>query len=339
MRLVIVICLAVVAGALPYVLGRYLIQEGSPRALIVVSLGSMLSMGMASVVVLGTIVGPATLPTRALPALVERCVDAAGQLFRHPVQHWPRIVAALLLLGLAIRLIWSAVHTIRAARGERALLSSLPAHPIDEQGLVHVVDCDRPLALTVGTMRRSRIYISKGLLGRVSPDTIAAVLAHERAHARGRHGSLQSLGRTVSHAFSFIPPMRLAADHLIIGLEVAADECAVKVVGDPVVLASALVDVAAHTQGRPVGALAAGADGLAARVGRLTRSRPPDRATRGRAGSFAAAFAGAVLVSIALSLPLSARNLTGSARTETEAVHAVCHLPHDQGSSTADVAR
>lgn len=337
MRLVIVICLAIVAGALPYVLGRYLVQEGSPRALIVVSLGSMLSMGMASVVVLGTIVGPATLPTRALPALVERCVDAAGQLFRHPVQHWPRIVAALLLLGLAIRLIWSAVHTIRAARGERALLSSLPAHPIDEQGLVHVVDCDRPLALTVGAMTRPRIYISKGLLGRVSPDTIAAVLAHERAHARGRHGSLQSLGRTVSHAFSFIPPMRLAADHLIIGLEMAADECAVKVVGDPLVLASALVDVAAHTQCRPVGALAAGADGLAARVGRLTRSRPPDPATRGRAGSFAAAFVGAVLVSIALSLPLSARNLTGSARDE--AVHAVCHLPHAQGSSTADVAR
>jgi beta-lactamase regulating signal transducer with metallopeptidase domain len=184
---------------------------------------------------------------------------------------------------------------------------------------------------------RPRIYISNGLLGRVSPETIAAVLAHERAHARGRHGSLQSLGRTVSHAFSFFPPMRLAADHLILALELSADERAVEVVGDPLVLASALVDVAAHTRGRPVGSLAAGSDGLGARVGRLTRSRPSDRATRARAGSFAAAFAGAVLLSIALSLPLSARNLTGSARTE--AVHAVCHLPHDQGWATADVAR
>jgi len=328
MRLAIVCGLAIVAGALPYVLGRHLIQEGSPRALIAVSLGSMMAMAMASVVVLGTVVGPATLPTRALPALVERCVDAAGQLFRHPIQHWPRIVAALLLLGLVSRLIWSAVHTIRAARRERAVLASLPAHPFDEQELVHVVECDRPLALTVGTLMRPRIYVSNGLLGRVSSDTIAAVLAHERAHARGRHGSLQSLARTVSHAFSFFPPMRLAADHLILGLELAADERAVKVVGDPVVLASALVDVAAHTQDRPAGALAAGADGLSARVGRLTNSRPPDHATRARAGSFATAFAGAVLVSIALSLPLSARNLTGSARTE--AVHAVCHLPHDQ---------
>ena len=335
MRFAIALGLAIVAAALPYVLGRHLIGEGSPRALIAVSLGSIVAMAMASVVVLGTIVGPGTVPTRALPALVERCVDAAGQLFRHPVQHWPRIIAALLVLGLVIRLIWSAVRTIRAARRERAMLASLPARPLDDQGLVHVVECDRPLALTVGALRRPRIYISRGLLGRVSPDTIAAVLAHERAHARARHGILQSLGRTVSHSFSFFPPMRLAADHLILGLEFAADEGAVRIVGDPVALASALVDVAAHTKGRPAGALAAGADGLGARVGRLTSSRPPDDASRRRAGSFAAAFAGAVVVSIALALPLSARNLTGSARTD--AVHAACHLPHDrQGVATRD---
>lgn len=327
MRLPIVICLAIVAGALPYVLARYLIAEGSPRALIALSIGSMMAMAMALVVVLGTIVGPATLPTRVLPSLVGRCVDAAGQLFLHPVQHWPRIVAALLLVGSAVRLVWAAVHTIRASRRERGLLASLPAHPVDEQGLVYEVESNRPLALTVGTLMRPRVYISTGLLDRVSPETIAAVLAHEGAHARGRHGSLQSLGRTVSLAFSFFPPMRLAADHLILGLELAADERAVEVVGDPIVLAHALVDVAAHSQRPLAGALAAGADGIGARVRRLTMARPPDRATRRRAGSFAAVFAGAVFVSLALSLPLSARNLAGAARSD--AVHAVCHLPHD----------
>jgi len=337
MRLVIAVGLAAIAGALPYILGRFLIREGSPRALIAVSSSSMMAMAMASIVVLGAVVGPATMPTRTLPALVERCVDAADQLFRHPVQHWPRIVAAVLLLGVAIRLIWSAAHTMRAARRERAQLASLPARPIDERGLVHLVECDRPLALTVGTLMRPRIYISRGLLGRVSPSTVAAVLAHERAHAHGRHGGLQSLGRIVSHAFSFFPPMRLAADHLILGLELAADERAADAVGDPVVLAAALVDVAANTHDHPAGTLAAGVDGLGARVARLTGSRSR-RATRRRAGSFAGGFAGVLVVSIALALPLSARNLTGSARVE--AVHAVCHLPHyDRGVATTRAIR
>ena len=332
MRLAIAFGLAIVAAVLPYVLGPYLLGEGSPRALIAVSLGSMMSMAMSAIVVLGAIVDPASVPTRALPMLVERCVDAAGQLFRHPVQHWPRIIAAILVLGLVARLMWSAVHTVRATRRERAMLASLPTRPADEHGLVHVVECDRPLALTVGALLRPRVYISRGLLGRISPVTTAAVLAHERAHARGRHGSLQSLGRTVSHAFSFFPPMRLAADHLILGLELAADERAVEVVGDPILLASALVEVAAHTQDRPAGALAAGADGLEARVRRLTSSSALDRARERRVGAFAAAFAGVVFIAIALALPLSARNLTGSSRTD--AAHAVCHLPHDDAGTT-----
>ena len=325
MNLAVALGLAAVAGGFPSVIGRRLVRRGSPRVLIAVAVTSMASMALASVVILGMIVGSASLPTRTLPTLVERCVGAAGQLLRHPIQHWPRIIAAMLLLAIAARAVWAVVMTGRTARRQRIALLGLPS-AITSEGQV-VIASERPFAFTAGVLLRHEVFISQGLIDRLSPAAVQAVLAHERAHAEGRHGSLHIVGVAVARAFSFLPPMRLAADQLVLGLEMAADERALTEINDPTVLATALIDVAHQTREHPVGSLAASATGLETRVRRLTQPAD-DRAPRQRSlfGRGAVLLSVATLLVLLAALPLSARNLTGTGRAE--AAHAVCHLPH-----------
>jgi Zn-dependent protease with chaperone function len=326
MNLAVALGLATIAGSIPFVLGRRLERHGSPHVLIVVAVTSMASMALAWVVILGMIVGSAALPTRSLPTLVERCVGAAGQLLRHPIQHWPRIIAAVLLLGITVRAVWAVFATLRAARRERTALLGLPS-VVSSQGHV-VVASDLPFAFTAGALMHHEVFISQGLIDRLSPGAVRGVLAHERAHADGRHGSLHIVGVAFARAFSFFPPMRTAADQLVLGLELAADQRALTELDDPMVLAAALIDVAERTKEQPAGTMAASATGLGTRVRRLTQiaaaRRPaPSRRLFGRSAVLLSISTFLVLLS---ALPLSARNLTGTARAQ--AAHAVCHLPH-----------
>lgn len=322
MRFAVAVGLAVIAGSIPYVLGRPLALRGSPRELIIVAVTSMMSMAAASIVILGMIVGSAALPTRTLPTLVERCIGAAGQILRHPVEHWPRIIAALLLLAIAARAVWAVFVTQRSARRQRAALLDLPSEATP-QGHV-VIASDRPFAFTVGAFLHHDVFISQGLIDRLSPEALRGVLAHERAHADGKHGALHIVGVAVARAFSFFPPVRMAADQLVLGLELAADQRALFELDDPTVLAAALVEVADRTGDRPVGVMAAGHTGVGVRIQRLTQAEGScRRAVLGRATVLLSI---ATLMVLLAALPLSARNLSGSARVEE--AHAVCHLPH-----------
>lgn len=325
MRLAVALALTAIAGSIPYAFGRRLAYRGSPTALVVVAISAMASMAVASVVILGSVVGSAAVPTRTLPTLVERCVGAAGQLLQHPVQHWPRIIAALLLLAISARAAWAIFVTSRAARRQRAALLGLPSS-ISARGHV-VIASDHPFAFTSGALSRHEVFISQGLIDRLSPEALTGVLAHEQAHADGRHGSLHLVGVALARAFAFFPPMRAAADQLVLGLELLADQRALAEVDDPTVLASALIDVAEHTKDQPAGTLAASVTGIGTRVRRLTQiaaARPPD--ARPLLGRAAVLFSIATFLVLLAALPLSARSLTGTARAE--AAHAVCHLPH-----------
>ena len=325
MSLAVALSLAVVAGSIPYIFGRRLQGRGSPMALIVVAMTSMASMAVASIVILGAVVGSTSVPSGALPTL-ERCVGVAGELLQHPDRHWPRIVAAIFLLAISARAAKAVVSTHQGSRSQRAALLALPS-AISPQGHV-VVASDRPFAFTFGAFKAHEVFISQGLIDRLSPEALEGVLAHERAHADGWQGTLHIVGVAIARAFSFFPPMRAAADQLTLGLELAADQRALAVVVDPTVLASALVDVAAHTREQPTGALAASRSGIETRVRRLTQIAAPRTAGRSSLlGHAAAVLSIATLSALIATLPLSARNLTGTARAE--AAHAACHLPRD----------
>jgi Zn-dependent protease with chaperone function len=95
------------------------------------------------------------------------------------------------------------------------------------------------LALTIGLFR-PQIFLSDGLLRRLSPEQVAAVLAHERAHRRRRDGlrlafaTLWAPSRLGDPQGTLMHDLRLAMEH-------CCDLAAAREVGDPLRVAEAMI--------------------------------------------------------------------------------------------------
>jgi Zn-dependent protease with chaperone function len=339
MRLIVLLFLSAGLASLPYVAGRRLLRSSGPRPAIAVALLSLVGLALGYLFLLVAVIDPADLPTRSIPGVIERCADAARRVFSHPLQHWPRIAATVVLLAFLARLVFATVTTCRLfsrGRPPRNLLRNggiVGQEKLPEQQGVSVVDVieqQRPVAYTAGLIRR-RVVVSTGLLNRMDASEVRAVLEHERAHVRGWHTTLLFVGKTIVTAFGFLPPVRRAASDLILGLEVAADEAASARVGNPLVVARALVSFAelASNDSRP-GVLGIDESELVFRVRRLAEGCHSSRSFAPAAwGLLASATTASLLVGQLLVLPASARTL--SAAAESREMHAVCHVPHGQG--------
>jgi Zn-dependent protease with chaperone function len=130
----------------------------------------------------------------------------------------------LLMAGAAA---WRLVRELIADRSfRRALAASLPA-PLDG---AWVITDERPQAFCVGLLR-PRVYFSTGALELLDPPPLAAVLAHERHHAR-RHDPLRlACGRVLAAGLFFIPAMRRLTQRQDALAEISADEAAVLTAG------------------------------------------------------------------------------------------------------------
>jgi Zn-dependent protease with chaperone function len=313
----------------PMLIGPRLLRDGTARQIVSYALISLGALVAGLVILLGTLVDSSSLPLRDLPLIVSRCLDAAGQFLAHPIRHWPRIGAALLLLGLVTRLVWATSAVIHGARAELRGLALLGSHAGEggEPGVL-VVRSDRPFALAAGIIRR-RVVASDTLAKLLSAEERRAVIAHESAHLRGWHPLLWLLGKSVARAFPF-PPAREAADQLLIGLEMSADDAAARTVGDPLIVARAIVRLADDAQAPDAG-LAVAATGVGWRVERLLKEqRQRSAAARFRALSAIGTVLGLVCL-LALAVPRSVGALgTGDL---AEAFHSACHLPHGPGAS------
>lgn len=110
-----------------------------------------------------------------------------------------------------------------------------------EPGRLRVVSGLPNPAFTVGWIR-PRVYAAAELAEWLSPEELAAVLAHERAHAARRDPLRLSVLRFLGHVLFWIPALqRLAAD-VADEAEIAADDAAAT--GRPLVLASAILALA-----------------------------------------------------------------------------------------------
>lgn len=92
---------------------------------------------------------------------------------------------------------------------------------------------------------RPRIYLSTGLLAALTRDELAAVCLHEARHRAGRDPLRFFLLNTLKDVFVYIPLVRQFAEHLRAEKEFAADDYAVRRLGEAVSLASALLKVSA----------------------------------------------------------------------------------------------
>ena len=305
--------------AAPYALGSRVLAWAGPRAAITTGLGALVGASWSVVVLLLAVIDPPELPAREIPALIGRCVDAAWEFLAHPVGHWPQIVAAVALLALGGRLGYAAMATLLDARRTRRQLERIGT----AFGGFTLVESPEPMAYTVG-VRHRLVVVSSGLLAELDDGERAAVLAHERAHVRGWHTALLLAARIVVRAFGSFPPARAATRQLVLGLETAADDAAVNEVGDPVIVARALLRLAEQpTPELPASGLGASESDVVMRVRRLTS---PDKRRRRSLGMSATGATLLLLISLLMILPATRR--TVSAAAVRDEAHEMCHLPH-----------
>jgi Zn-dependent protease with chaperone function len=125
--------------------------------------------------------------------------------------------------------------------------------------------------------RSSRVVLTTAALTMLDEPQLAAVLAHEQAHLRGRHHLALAAGRVLRLAFPWVPAFRWAHDEVAQLVELIADDAAARHC-DRRDLAGALVVLAADSRSVvPATAFAAGGPAVAVRVKRLLGSEQPLR--------------------------------------------------------------
>ncbi|ONI90932.1 hypothetical protein ALI22I_10905 [Saccharothrix sp. ALI-22-I] len=184
-------------------------------------------------------------------------------------------VGLVLLAGLLVRLTVVSVRgTRRRASRRRDHLAALRVAARREPGSPPTLwlDHDEPLAFSLaGTP--GVVVATEGLHRRLTHEQVEAVLAHERAHLKGRHHLLVAAGDALSTVLPFLPLFRRAPGVVRELVELAADAAAVRTCGVETVRA-ALLGVSGD--GAPGSALAMGRDSVQVRLDLLARRRRPD---------------------------------------------------------------
>lgn len=117
---------------------------------------------------------------------------------------------------------WSA--SLRSPPRSGCLPDLLERHP-DDLASVRVVDHPVAVAYCLPGIR-PRIVVSRGVLKTLDSEELLAVLAHERAHARGRHDLVIQPFIAWQATFPFLPTARAALSSVELLVEMLADDAA-----------------------------------------------------------------------------------------------------------------
>ena len=145
------------------------------------------------------------------------------------------LVAALLLIGAAIRLVADLHRRLGTVRQLRAVGT---AHA----GVV-IADLDAPMAVAIPG-RPGHLLITTAILRLLDPDEQRVMFAHERAHLRHRHHALVVAAAAAAAVNPLLIPCRDAVNYLV---ERWADEEAAAQVGDRDLTARAVARAALAT--------------------------------------------------------------------------------------------
>ncbi|MFF6992155.1 M48 family metalloprotease [Streptomyces sp. NPDC010273] len=225
--------------------------------------------------------------------------------------------AALALLASVTGLTVAAVRQLRHLRWARRECRLLPG---DTE--LAVLDMAVPEAFALPGAP-GRIVVSRGMLRCLGDREREALLAHERAHLRGRHHLFQTLWRLSAAANPLLRPLSGAGGFV---LERWADEEAAVRVGDRTVVAHAVGRAAlAGSANRSRPALAVTGGAVPQRVRALLAPPPPRRALPFVAGA-------ALLVVCCASLADAATDSEQMIETAQAAVTPASHGPcHEHG--------
>ncbi|MFG2633349.1 M56 family metallopeptidase [Streptomyces sp. NPDC048362] len=181
------------------------------------------------------------------------------------------VVAAVSTLVLAVCVVSLGVAAVRQGRHllrARRECAELPGHTE-----LAVLDDDVPVAFALPGAP-GRIVVSRGMLRRLGAFEREALLAHERAHLRGRHHVFQSVWRLTAALNPLLRPVAVAGNFV---LERWADEEAAERVGDRTVVAHAVGRAALASAGASRPAALAATGGVVPQRVRALLAPPPAR--------------------------------------------------------------
>lgn len=157
--------------------------------------------------------------------------------------------AALLGFHLVLTLIRAAWRVSRQRARHRDILALLSKQsPTDPTTLV--LDHETPVAYCLPSFTGSVTVLSSGLVQRLSPDELRAVMAHERAHLEHRHDLLLLAFTSWNDALPWLPTSKLSLAAVQELVEMLADDAALREVRAPTLL-RALLTVATGALGAP----------------------------------------------------------------------------------------
>lgn len=274
--LALVLVAVVFAALAPRLMARLTVFRRSPQAALV----AWQAVSLAAVIA-ALCAAPAAIPYLTRTGWFACFGDCAATIAWIQTRRWLMFgVAAAVTLFVLGRLMLSG-HRIgtrlRAARARHRelvdVLAAPAAFPSQSGGRadgIRVLDHATPTAYCLPG-RRSRVVLTQGALAALPADGLDAVLAHERAHLRGRHDLLIEYFTVLHH--SVPDPVRSpeALREVRLLVEALADRAAVRRSG-PVTTARALMTLA---QGQaPEAGLSAGGDGTTAARMRLLADEP-----------------------------------------------------------------
>lgn len=176
-----------------------------------------------------------------VPHLFGQCVSAYHQATESAAGIALCLTVSALAFGLLGRIGWCLTRTLRRTAHRRAMHRHglrMVARPHPTLGVL-VVDHPIPAAYSLPG-RGGTIVLTTAAVRNLHPTEMQAVLAHERAHARGHHHLWVTLSGALHSAFPRVPLLRRAAAAVSDLVEMAADDTAARVTGTEPVL-SALI--------------------------------------------------------------------------------------------------
>lgn len=169
---------------------------------------------------------------------------ALGGLAVVPQHPWLALIpAAAFAVYLLAHLAVTIVQVFRQRRRHLALLDMLTS-PHPTRARTRVIDDAVPVAYCLPRGAGSVTVLSQGLLDRLDPDELVAVIAHERAHVEQRHDLLLLAFRAWRAALPWFPVAARAETEVAALVEMLADDHARREVRDEV-LARAILSVGA----------------------------------------------------------------------------------------------
>lgn len=241
-------------------------------------LGVLAWQALTYSIVFATVLGglalwlPAWPGAASLAHFLDACVTMLRQQYATPGGAITSTAGAALSIATVVRIGYAFTRkTVRITRGRAAQRRQLTVLADRAASGILVVDHDLAAAYCLPG-RHKAVVVTSAALACLDEDQLAAVLAHERAHLRGRHDLVLASTAALADAFWFLPAFPAAAAEVARLVELRADDIAART-SDRLTLATALVRLAEGAA--PAGALGAGGATAIGRVRRMTRPAEP----------------------------------------------------------------